>query len=65
MAIILGYHCSETIPSKPIFCSILMGKQDNVWHTLPCVTCFSNVSKLSPIEATIEGCTISASVSSS
>lgn len=64
MAIILGYHCSETIPSKPVFCSILMCKQDNVWYTLPWVS-FPNVSKLSPIEATIEGCTISASVSSS
>lgn len=62
MDIILGHHCSETIPSKPIFCSILMGKLDSIWYVLPWITHFSKVSKLSLREATIEYYTISASI---
>lgn len=62
MDVILGHHCSETIPSKPMFCSILIGKQDSIWYILPRITHCSKVSKLSPIEAIIDGCTISASV---
>lgn len=65
MDIMLGHHCSETIPSKPIFWSMLMGKQDSIWYILPRITYFSKISKLSPIRVIIEGSTLSASVSSS
>lgn len=64
MDIIIGYHCSEIIPIKSIFCSILMG-QDSTWYILLWITHFSKASQLSPTEATIEDCITSASVSSS
>lgn len=62
---ILGHYCSETIPSKPIFCSILMGKLDSIRYILSRITHFSKVSKLSLREATIEDYTISALIFSS
>ena len=65
MYLILGHHCSETVPSKPIFCSVLTGQQDRIWYILRGITHFLNVSKLPPREATTEDYTISASISPS
>ena len=53
---ILKHHYSETVPRKPVFCSILTRQQGRIWYILIWITHFLKVSQSPPREATTEDC---------